>query len=86
VDISAGFDDAHVSAQPGEIWHWRMGLQGGLAEGKHLLCKLQVLFISSAHPDPTGLSIIRSQVFELTTEIQLAVSCVCTMLIYLTGC
>lgn len=84
-NISAGFDDARESVNPGELWRWRAGVQERLVEGKRLLCELKVLFVGSTHADLEGLSVAGSQVFELTTEIQSAISCVYTMLIYLTG-
>jgi hypothetical protein len=84
-NISVEFEDARTSINPGELRRWRASIQERLVEGKRLLCELKAIFVGSTHADSAGLSIIGSQVFELTTEIQSAISCVYTMLIYLTG-
>jgi hypothetical protein len=84
--ISVEFDDARAAVKPGELQRWKVGLHERMLEGKRLLRQLQALFVGSTYPDPAGMFIIGSQVFELTTEIQSAISSVCTMRIYLTGC
>jgi len=81
--ITLAFDKASALGRPGDVRLWRVETQEKVVEGKRLLGELKELFNGISCSGQTDTSGIWSQAFELTTEIQSAVSCVSTMLVCL---